>query len=684
MNALRPPDDPHLDELACLRARVAELEATLAATEHAAHLESLLAHAPIGIALLDAEFRFRQINARLAAFNGLSVEAHLGRSIREVLPELAPILEPIYARIFATGEPVLDNEIVAATPAEPGVARVWRNSYFPVRALDGTLSGVGVVLQEITGQREAEQALHAERRQLEAIVNTMHEGVVAVRPDGTFALINPAALAMTAFAVEKPLAGMQELPRLQYQPSDADGHPLPVDLLPMQRVLRGERFVGLELCVGEAADGQNFWHLVNGTPVLDEQGNLALGVVTFQEITEQKRNEATLAAHAEALSRTNAELTRALRLKDEFLAMMSHELRTPLNAVLGISEGMMEQIYGPVDERQRHALAQVAESGRHLLSLLSDMLDLARIGVGAEQLEPERVNVELLCRNAQELVGGRARKKELRLMRSVSLGVEAVRADQRRLMQILVNLLDNAIKFTPAGGTVGLEVVGDAAREQIAFTVWDTGIGIAPEDLGQLFQPFTQLDRRLSRSYEGIGLGLTLVQRLTELHGGSVQLESAPGKGSRFTVTLPWSEADNVRPTEPVRPVTEPHWSHPPRILAADDHEPTLELYVAQLSRLGCTVMTARTGREAFEQIRTQRPEVVLLDIQMPELDGLSVIRQVRADAAVAATPIIAVTALAMPGDRQRCLDAGASAYLAKPVGVHTLVETIAEVLAGA
>jgi CheY-like chemotaxis protein len=248
-----------------------------------------------------------------------------------------------------------------------------------------------------------------------------------------------------------------------------------------------------------------------------------------------------------------------------------------------------------------------------------------------------------------------------------------------------VNLLDNAVKFTPAGGSVGLEVTADAAQEAIQLVVWDTGIGIAEADFGRLFQPFTQVDGRLSRQYGGIGLGLSLVRRLVDLHGGSISLESTPGQGSRFTVSLAWTEGDNLVPQPPpAAGPPPPTWAQPPRIVLADDHELTLVFYRDLLAAQGCQVTLARTGVEALAQVRASRPDLALLDIQMPELDGLSAIRQIRADPEVGTTPIIALTALAMPGDRERCLTAGANDYLAKPVGVRTLMAAIAEALTGA
>ncbi len=430
-------------------------------------------------------------------------------------------------------------------------------------------------------------------------------------------------------------------------------------------------------------DGTYHWILAQASLFYDTQGQPTRMLGSHIDVTTRKQAEQVLEAQAEALSKANAELTRALRLKDEFLAMMSHELRTPLNAVLGISEGLMDDTYGPLNPRQYQALERVVNGGRHLLGILSNILELTRIKAGTIQLDMMPVNVEPLCRKALQLVADRARVKEIRLLPMVAFGLEGLRGDERRLTQILVNLLDNAVKFTPAHGSVGLEVEGKAALEQITFTVWDTGIGITPEDMERLFRPFTQVDGRLARSYEGIGLGLTLVQRLTELHGGSVQVASLPGVGSRFTITLPWTEDDNFPSLESGRARAELQqaWIHPARVLVADDHEPTLELYVEQLTRVGCIVTAARTGSEALAQFRAQHPDIVLIDTQMPELDGLSVIRYAREEVALAATPIIALTSLVLPGDRERYIGAGANEYLAKPVSLLALLRLIAALL---
>jgi PAS domain S-box-containing protein len=536
---------------AALRAAAARAEAhARAAVEHCARLESLLAHVPLGIALMDTELRYQHVNAHLAAINGLPRAAHLGRTLRDLLPALADVADPLQRAVLATGQPQVDQEIVGETPADPGRTRTWRASYFPVHT-GTTLIGAGVVVTDITEQRQAEQALHAEHQRLQTILTTLDEGVVALNPDGTVALANPAARRTLGVAAPESVApDNAPLPRLTlYGP---DGLPLAPQMTPAALVLGGATLSGAEYEGRVAGDPAPRWFRASGAPVHGPDGRLALAVFTGRDITEEKRNAALLAAHAEGLNRTNAELARALRLKDEFLAMMSHELRTPLSAVLGMAEALEDGVYGPVGERQRPALAQIGRNGRQLLDILSDILDLARITAGTAVLAEEPVEIDGMCEAALRTVADRAREKGLALGHDLPAGLGALRGDGRRLMQVLVNLLDNAVKFTPPGGRVGLEVRADPGREQVAFVVWDTGVGIAPADMDRLFQPFTQVDGRLARAHEGIGLGLTLARRIAELHGGGVEVASRPGVGSRFTVTLPWRP--DGEPPQPAGP----------------------------------------------------------------------------------------------------------------------------------
>ena len=262
-------------------------------------------------------------------------------------------------------------------------------------------------------------------------------------------------------------------------------------------------------------------------------------VAIFDVITERKRSEEQLRANRDELAAANEQLLAAARMKDEFFSRMSHELRTPLHAALSLAGSLLDESLGPLLPAQKDALATVESSGRHLLSMLNDLLDYTRIEAGRLPLHVDTVSVADLCEGSLAAVRSAARAK------GIDLGLDGpgpeatVEGDPRRLKQMLVHLLGNAVKFTPDGGRVRLGVAADAAEGVLRFEVEDTGIGIASEKLERLFEPLTQLDSGLNRSYGGTGLGLALTQRLAALHGGTVRVESTPGVGSRFTLAVP-------------------------------------------------------------------------------------------------------------------------------------------------
>ena len=419
-------------------------------------------------------------------------------------------------------------------------------------------------------------------------------------------------------------------------------------------------------------DGTTFPVMVNATAIYQPDGQYLMSRSTVMNISERKLAETELRA-------ANIALAKAGRLKDEFLATMSHELRTPLNAILSFSESLIEGTYGLLGSRQIEVLHHIAESGRHLLDLISDILDLSRIEVGKLELQPQPMVVETCCQAALQMIRQQAISKRLRLSTAYMHETDLIYADEQRLKQILVNLLVNAVKFTPEGGVVGLEV-NQREKESLTFTVWDTGIGIPQDKIEELFQPFVQLDSSLSRQYSGTGLGLAVVHRLTELHGGGVAVESELGKGSRFSVTIPIHPLESGSKKEPDKNVEHllPKGETPlTTVLLAEDNEVNRVVTQDYLVEKGYNVVTAANGLEVLEQARQHQPHLILMDIQMPEMDGLEAIRQLRASAEFATIPIIALTALAMPGDQERCLEAGANVYMTKPFSLKLLVQQI-------
>ena len=384
------------------------------------------------------------------------------------------------------------------------------------------------------------------------------------------------------------------------------------------------------------------------------------------------------------LSRANEELAHASRLKDGFLASMSHELRTPLTAILGLSDLLLAGGRGPLAEPQARAVGMIQESGRHLLALLTDILDVSKIGAGRLDLALGWVDLRGVCEAALALVTPSAVQKRHVLSLEAPTARTVFRADERRLKQVLLNLLGNAVKFTPPGGEIGVEARADEARGEVRILVRDNGPGIAPEARARLFRPFVQLDARLAREHEGSGLGLVLVDRLVALHGGRVDLESEPGEGSRFTVVLPWvrRDPDATGPgrlkgeTQPVRG-PEGAGGVPPgaRVLLVEDNATQRSLFSEALGARGFRVEAARNGAEALEMAAAFDPDLVVMDVQMPGMDGLEATRRLRATPSLRETPVLALTALVMPGDRERCREAGVDEYLGKPVPLEALVE---------
>ena len=399
------------------------------------------------------------------------------------------------------------------------------------------------------------------------------------------------------------------------------------------------------------------------------------------------------------LERTNTDLIRATSLKDEFLANMSHELRTPLNAILGMTEGLQEGVFGTVNERQLKALKTVESSGSHLLELINDILDVSKIESGHISLDYASTDAIALCQASLIFIKQQALKKHIQIEAKLPQNLPNLWVDERRIRQVLINLLNNAVKFTLEGGLITLEATQlppelsqteSTPQSFLRIAVTDTGIGIAPENIHKLFQPFIQIDSALNRKYTGTGLGLSLVKRIVELHGGRVGLTSEMGVGSCFTIELPYTplSADQSRSQTlitnsevdfPVANATDD--IKPPLILLAEDNEANITTVSSYLIAKGYHVVIAKNGLEAIALAKDHLPQLILMDVQMPEMDGLEAIKQIRLDPDMVKIPIIALTALAMTGDREKCLEVGANDYLTKPVKLKQLVEIIQQLL---
>jgi len=386
----------------------------------------------------------------------------------------------------------------------------------------------------------------------------------------------------------------------------------------------------------------------------------------------------------------NNALAKAKKIKDEFLATMSHELRTPLNAILATTEGLQLGVFGQISEKQRDSLEIVEQSGLHLLELIDEVLDLAKIEAEQMNLELSKVNLLHLCESSFQLVSRLAEQKNIQLNLNVPWNLPEFQADEKRLRQVLINLLSNAVKFTPEAGRVDVEArlfqpVDQSPDQTLRISVTDTGIGIDEERQADLFQPFVQVESALNRNYPGTGLGLALVKKFVELHGGGIKVKSELGAGSCFTVELPFhapSVAQKRRLKNSSLPSSDEvgieHFdSGGLKVLLAEDNEHVSKAVSCFLKAANIQVLRAIDGEEAVGIACDQLPDVILMDIQMPGLDGLEAIKQIRADSNLKDTPIIAMTGLAMPKDRERCLQAGADLFMSKPCRMSELLRNI-------
>ncbi|OKH47008.1 hybrid sensor histidine kinase/response regulator [Calothrix sp. HK-06] len=388
------------------------------------------------------------------------------------------------------------------------------------------------------------------------------------------------------------------------------------------------------------------------------------------------------------LKNYNQELQRTNQLKNQFLASTSHEIRTPLSSILGFTHLLIAQGFDANRERHQEYLNIIQSSGKHLLALINDILDLSKIEANQMEVQWETVDIPAISRTVFALVKEKAATKGLKMVLDLDPDVTNIIADSLRLKQMLLNLLFNALKFTESG-SVGLQV--KKINDFVHFIVWDTGTGIPSEHQGELFQPYSQIANMLVNRDEGTGLGLAVTRKLAELHSGYVEVESEINKGSRFTIVLPLNQCINVETENNTNLVAEIEnsncclipevilSSNPPFILMLEDDLPNAQMMQTYLGKLGYKVGWVKNATKFWDFLQQQCPSIILLDIYLPDCNGFKLIKQLRENEKYKYITIIAQTAMAMKGDRETCIAAGFDDYICKPIDLPLLAALISK-----
>lgn len=639
--------------------------------------ERVVAVATDAIVLYDRNYVYQLVNQVYLDWHNKPQQEIIGHSVGEILggnthqSNIQPRLERSLAGEVQQYEDWFNYD--------DDCRRFVRVTYSPHSETDGSITGVLASLHDLTELKQTEEYLRKSEESLRRYFDQPLLGMAISNPDKSWQDVNSCFCKMLGYSHSEMLQKNWEE---MTHPDD-----LALNVCYFDRALAGkiEGYVMDKRFI--CKNGDIIYTSISAQCLRNLDKSVNSFVVMVQDISDRKQAEAQLL-------RTNEQLARATRMKDEFLANMSHELRTPLNAILGMTEALQEQILGSINEKQLKALQTVERSGNHLLSLINDILDVAKIESGQIELDCALVNVTALCQSSLIFIKQQAQKKSIQLEIKLPRNLPDQLLDERRIRQVLINLLNNAVKFTLEGGRITLEVTKQESQKSlhtndwIRFAITDTGIGIAPENIEKLFQPFIQIDSALNRQYSGTGLGLALVKQIVELHGGKVGLTSELGVGSCFTIDLLYTSESSemlmgkqlVIPSKFESPLTHQP-TKIPLILIVEDNEINIITISGYLQAKGYRLIVAKNGQEAIALTKAHLPDLILMDIQMPVMDGLEAIQQIRLDPDLVNIPIIAMMALAMTGDRDRCIQAGADEYVTKPVKLKQLTNTIQQLL---
>ena len=643
-----------------------------------------------GVFGVDIEGRITFINPAACKMLGYEVEQLVGKNCHAALhhsrPDGTPYPAaacPILAACHTGSEYRLDNEVFWHRDGHA----LMIQCNVTVELQDEKIVGAVISFHDVSDRNATEQALRDAKEAAENALQKLKASTQNLRvlsraieqspavniitdANGMIQYVNPKFYALTGYTLDEVLGKSPSIL--------SSGIHTKAFFEELWATIGAGRTWQGEMC-NRKKDGSLYWEYTCISPVRNEAGEISQYIATKEDITEKK-------VSAQMLVRAKDDADAASRSKSEFLANMSHEIRTPLNAIIGMAYLAMRSEIG---DKARDYLGKIHFSGKHLLNIVNDILDISKIEAGKFEIEKVPFRTDRLLANVASMIKDSADVKELKLELIHDPSIPGLlEGDFLRLSQILVNYISNAIKFTEKGKIViRFSRLDETETDmRLRFEVTDTGIGLTPEQIGKLFQSFQQADSSTSRKFGGTGLGLSICKKLAELMGGEVGVISQPGAGSTFWFTSRLGKVQaGSSATRPVQSfglqTAGIEAIRGASILLAEDNVFNQEVAVDMLEQAGARVTVANNGKEALACLRRAQFDCVLMDMQMPEMDGLEATRQIRADPALADISVIALTANIMQSDRDRCFAAGMNDFINKPFLPEQFYATIANAM---
>ncbi|WP_026793441.1 MULTISPECIES: chemotaxis protein CheB [Planktothrix] len=650
-------------------------------------LDNIYINSPVGLCLLDQNLKFVKVNENFAKINNLSAVEHIGKTVQELFPEWANIYEPLMRQVLETGETLRNVEFKTLTPVFLQT-RYWIGSLYPVLLEDGQ-SGVGGVITEITEQQQIQKEVKRAKDRLEEAQSISHLGNWELNLQTEKMLSSKELFRIIGFDFnlgEPTLAQLITRIHIEDQARFLEA----LEQLKTQGIA-----YDIDIKIIRCHDGEIRHINAIGKPGYNQENQITNIYGTMLDISDRKQAEI-------ALSEAKEGAEAGTKAKADFLANMSHEIRTPMNGVIGIIQLLLMTDLSP---EQKKLVDMIRDSGNLLLTIINDILNLSKIESGNFELEEHPFVLRTVIQSVSDLLQREILDKKIHFTYSIDPDIpDGFLGDSDRLRQIFLNLLGNAVKFTD-NSSIYINIIGQPISDQkyqLIISIQDQGIGINSDKINDLFQPFNQADTSINRKYGGTGLGLVISKNLVNLMSGTIWVESQGNiggnpppdfflepeepqtQGSTFYFTLQLklaSESEINLLTNPALPQIKKIYDQSQlKILIADDDEINQEFGLLLLKTFGYDADIANNGLEVLELLKKQSYDIILMDMQMPEMDGLTATKMIR-ESSQTQPWIIAVTANVLERDRQKCLEVGMNDYLSKPIMIEDFNDAISKYL---